>query len=115
MAGINNGGGLDGWGEYQRLVLAELERHNTLISTLNTGITDIQLKSALREREYQDVVKRVDKLDVRITGLHEKLDSMQSQSDIDNALHKYRKWLLSGAFILITAFLIPLINLFLGK
>ncbi len=38
----------DGWSEYQRLVLAELERHNRAIESLAEKLADIKVEIATR-------------------------------------------------------------------
>jgi len=100
----------NGWAEYQRLVLAELERHNKLIEAINVRIGEIQLSQALLRQENG----KLGKLEQRIDDNEKRLDKMDAGSQIDQAIAKYRKWLLSGGFLILTAVIVPVIKLFFG-
>jgi predicted nucleic acid-binding Zn-ribbon protein len=100
----------NGWAEYQRLVLAELERHNTLIETLNTKLNDISLQIALLKQENG----KIGALDARIAATEKRLDKIDQGDMVEGAINKYKAWLLSGGLLLITAVALPLVKIFFG-
>lgn len=115
MSTFNEGGNNDprmrnGWAEYQRLVLAELERHNTLIENLNMKLNDISLQLALLKQENGKISKLEGKLEV----LEKQLDKVNEGNIVDEAVGKYKAWLLSGAFLLLTAVALPIVKIFFG-
>jgi hypothetical protein len=97
------------WGEYQRLVLAELERHNKLLQTVDDRIqglkVEIELLKQLRQQleDLQKIVKDNTK----------DISSLEKGEDVDDALKKYRNWIVGLLFVFVTALLLPVINLIL--
>lgn len=88
------------WGEYQRLVLAELERHDKLLQTIQAHLQthDIEL-SQLKEtpQNIRTITLRIDKLEA---------------ADIASvAVSKYRGWFLSGFILLAGSIVIPLVKI----
>lgn len=100
---------LGGWGEYQRLVLAELERHNTLLQSIDSRIQTLKLEIELVKHDR----KRLEDLEATVKTNTQRIDKIQSVEDTSDALAKYRNWIIGLLFIFITALLIPTINLIL--
>lgn len=100
----------NGWAEYQRLVLAELERHNRFIEAINLKLGDIELKIALLKHDATKVTKN----ELRIDSLEKQIDKLNEGEIIEKAVNKYRNWLLSGGLLLLTAIILPVVRLFLG-
>lgn len=92
-----------GWSEYQRLVLAELERHNQLMSEMNARQTKFELDMEFLKRDMANMLK-----------LDERLRKLENEALTGGAVAKYRKWLIGGALLLITSVVIPLINLYVS-
>jgi len=97
------------WSQYQKLVLAELERHNTLLLGIDERISnlklDIERLKTVRSRQ-EDFVKQLDALSARISAV-------ETSENIDDAIKKYRNWIVGILFFVITALLIPVLNLIL--
>lgn len=113
MAGIDRTTGE--WNEYARLVLAELERHNGLLITINGKLDDIKLQQALTERELRDLKASYEdfktKTNKEIDRFNEKFDAIDSGDLVKDAVGRYKKWIVGAIFTLITAVAIPLINI----
>lgn len=97
----------NGWAEYQRLVLTELERHNTMISDIMDKLSTIEVQIALLKKE-QDIIGQLQK-DIR--DLRDILSKTQENNRLSDGLKKYRNWILGGIFTIIVSVAIPLINL----
>lgn len=93
-----------GWAEYQRLVLAELERHNQLMREIDIRLGKFELDMEILKREMAGSLK-----------LDERLRKLENDALTSGAVMKYRKWLIGGALLLITSVVIPIINLYLSK
>lgn len=99
-----------GWGEYQRLVLAELERHNALLTNIDDRIQSLKLEIELikEHRRSLDDLKNQVKLNT------ERLGVLEGSESTDLAIRKYRNWIIGLLFLFITALLIPIINLIIS-
>ena len=100
----------NGWAEYQRLVLAELERHNNIIEGFNAKLNDIALQIALLKQENGKIAK----LEQRLDDTTRQLDKLSQGDMIEDAVHRYRNWLISIGFLLVTALAVPIVKLFIG-
>jgi len=96
-----------GWNEYQRLVLAELERLNRQQATIDAKLQEIDRKLwSIAEHDVTD-------LKTRMTTVEAKVSSLEKVGITDDAVKKYRKWILGGVFLLITAIFIPIASIIL--
>lgn len=102
---------LDGWGEYQRLVLAELARHNDLISDIDRKLNEIKLRLALIEQKNQDINNTLVSIASRQDKLEGQVGSIERTGDIDEAIDKYRKWIVATGIMLVTSIVVPLIKI----
>jgi ubiquinone biosynthesis protein COQ9 len=101
---------LGGWSEYQRLVLAELERHNTLLQTIDTRIQALKLEIELMKQGQVRLSQLEDQVKMN-TNLISKIKTVE---DTDDALKRYRNWIIGALFLFITALLIPTVNLIIN-
>lgn len=100
----------NGWAEYQRLVLAELERHNQLINDILKTLAEMNIRLALMKEENG----KIKELQIEVNTLAAKVVSLDTGSQISEAVDKYRKWIIGIiATVLITA-VIPLIKIILS-
>lgn len=97
------------WGEYQRLVLAELERHNKLLSGVDDRIQSLVLAIELLKQER---IAR-ENLERQVRENMKRIDALEKSENVDDALKKYRSWIVGILFVFITALLIPVVNLIL--
>jgi TolA-binding protein len=98
-----------GWGEYQRLVLAELERHNALLQTIDSRIQSLKLEIELLKQTQE----RLSNVESQVKTNTERINKIQTVEDTDDALKKYRNWIVGILFLFISALLFPTINLIL--
>lgn len=97
---MNTSGNGSGWGEYQRLVLAELERHNGLILDLGKHLNAIVLELALLQKEG-----------VSTLDMERRLKKLEDQDIASEAVSKYKKWIVATALLLATSIIIPIVKL----
>ena len=97
------------WGEYQRLVLAELERHNSLLQGIDTRIQSLKLEVELIKQNNE----RLSNIEAQVKNNTDKLRTIETGEATATAITKYRKTIVGGLFLIITALLIPTINLIL--
>lgn len=104
----------NGWAEYQRLVLAELERHNDLINQINIQLRDVAIFIALYKENS-------DKIEAQMKEFGEKIQKLQDaqiitdQGDaIGAAISKYRRWIIGIALTILVSVAIPVVNIFLN-
>lgn len=95
------------WGEYQRLVLAELERHNSLLRGVDDRIQNLKLELELMKQDR----KRIDDIEKQVKENTGRLNTIIRGEETDDALKKYRNWIVGLLFVFITALLIPVLNL----
>jgi FtsZ-binding cell division protein ZapB len=98
-----------GWGEYQRLVLAELERHNSLLQTIDTRIQSLKLEIELLKQTHE----RLANVESQVRTNTDRINKIQNVEETDDALKKYRNWIIGVLFVFITALLIPTVTLIL--
>jgi FtsZ-binding cell division protein ZapB len=98
-----------GWGEYQRLVLAELERHNSLLQTIDTRIQSLKVEIELLKQTHE----RLANVESQVRTNTDRINKIQNVEETDDALKKYRNWIIGVLFIFITALLIPTVTLIL--
>lgn len=97
------------WSEYQRLVLAELERHNQLLQTIDDRIGNLKLEIELLKQAKRDM----EELRKQVIDNTRRLNKIEGAEEVDDALKKYRNWIIGLLFLFITALLLPVINLIL--
>lgn len=97
------------WSEYQRLVLAELERHNRLLQTIDDRIGNLKLELELIKQQRAEFIELRD----QVKGNSKRLTTLENAEDVDDALKKYRTWIIGLLFVFVTALLLPVINLIL--
>lgn len=97
------------WGEYQRLVLAELERHNTLLQGVDDRIQNLKLEIELMKQDKH----RLKDLENQVKLNTNRLAKIEAGDETDDALRKYRNWIVGLLFVFITALLLPVLNLIL--
>jgi hypothetical protein len=88
------------WSEYQRLVLAELERHNTLLSGVDDRIQNLKLEIELMKVSQE----RIKELEKTVSENTKRLAKLERTEDTDDALKKYRNWIVGLLFIFITLY-----------
>lgn len=96
-----------GWGEYQRLVLAELERHNALLTSIDDRIQGLKLEIELIKEQRRNL----DDLKTQVRENTKRLGILEGSENTDAAIKKYRNWIIGLLFLFITALLIPIVNL----
>jgi len=99
-----------GWAQYQRLVLAELERHNTLLQGIDGRIQNLVLEIELMKR---DNLSRKD-LEEQVRINTKRINDLETAEDVSDAVKKWRNWIVGGLFLFITALLIPVITLIMN-
>lgn len=100
----------NGWAEYQRLVLAELERHNELINNINKSLTDIGIQLALMKEENG----KIKTLQVEVVDLNRRMNAQDTNTQVGDALDKYKKWIIGAIVAFVISVAIPLLNILLG-
>ena len=98
----------DGWTEYGKLVLNELSRHNDLLLKISEKLDTIKLQQALYEKDINEV-----KVDIRdhskdIKDLKKRLYKLEQGELVQQAVQKYKKWMVAGAFGIIASIVIPI-------
>lgn len=97
----------NGWDSYAKLVLAELERHNSLLNAISDKLDTINLQQALTEKETVAVKEEVAELRDTATNLDERVGTLEQKDIVSDALKKYRGWVITGAVGIVTAIIIP--------
>jgi len=100
----------NGWAEYQRLVLAELERHNNKLVSIDTSLQEIKIELALQKKE----TGRILNVETRVDKLEDQYDVIHQGDIIDRAIRKYRKYIFGIILAILTAIIAPLIKLITG-
>ena len=97
-----------GWIEYGKLVLSELERHNSLLLTISEKLDAIKLQQAIYEKDINEVKTDVHDNTKDIKDLKKRVYKLEQGELIEQALGKYRKWLYAGAFGITASIVIPI-------
>ena len=97
----------NGWSEYQRLVLAELERHNMWMKEIDTRFQEIRLQN-------HEITNKVQRLEAMTQQLVVRVDGIEKVEQAEAAVAKYKKAIFGIMIALATAILIPIIRLFIG-
>lgn len=100
----------NGWAEYQRLVLAELERLNDQMAELTKAQRETDIKIALLKEEngkLREIIRNQ-------ADLMKRVSILEGDAGLDSAIRKYRGALITGAVLLLGSVIIPLIALFFG-
>jgi hypothetical protein len=95
----------NGWAEYQRLVLAELERHN--LTNLDQSVQGLRTDIALLKEQNG----KIHTLQGQIDKLQKQVQESDTQNKIGDAISKYRGWILTTLLLLASSIIIPLVKL----
>lgn len=95
------------WGEYQKLVLAELERLNSSNNNFARDINDIKLSLSLIQRTEDKLEKTVEIMDKRLV-------TVENSQLTEATIQKYRKWLVGGFIAFIASTVVPVVLFILG-
>lgn len=99
----------NGWAEYQRLVLAELERHNKILIDLDRSLQDIRVQLALMKEENG----KIKTIQQQISGLDQRMGKQETDDSITAGIDKYKKWIIGVIITIIISGIIPLITVIL--
>ena len=83
-----------GWGEYQKLVLAELERHNKWLNSIDEKLNTTLLTFTLEKRAIESLAKLVEQLDTRVAALEEDHTARAAVDSVNAVRDNSRKWLI---------------------
>jgi len=97
----------NGWAEYQRLVLAELERYNQWMTLLDQKLSTMSTQNQLLQRQVELMEKNIE-------HNNEKLEKLQAGAATSEAISQYRKYVVGLAIALFDSVLIPLVKLMVG-
>lgn len=103
-----------GWAEYQRLVLAELQRYGELTDKLITHLNKIDTDLALLKQQIEAVAENQTTLRVLAESNKVSITALQQGDAIQQAITRYRNWIVGALFLLITTGIIPLVRLIFG-
>lgn len=108
------------WNENARLVISALDRHESILLTINEKLDGIVLRQALHDKEVEAIKEELDEVrdELRVThadikDLKKRVYKLENGEMIDRALKSYRKWIIAGGFTLVTAVIIPIVSLIL--
>ena len=101
----------EGWSEYGRLVLSELERHNDLLMRISEKLDGIKLQQALYEKDISEVKDDVRASATDIKDLKKRIYKIEQGELMDQAIKRYRKWMFAGAFGITASIIIPIADL----
>lgn len=106
-----------GWGEYQRLVLAELERFNTADAARQREIADLRLMLRDVDGSIKDIKRRLDRLDDDQTeySLVARVKKLEVTDLGELTIKKYRGWLIAMGIGLLSSIVLPLVALWLTQ
>lgn len=102
---------VDDWDSYARLVLTELERHNDLLFKINEKLDSIKLQQALYEQEIKQVKGDVKDHERDIKDLKKRVYKLEQGELVEAAVKRYRRWIIAGGFGIVTALLLPIIEI----
>ena len=100
----------NGWGEYQRLVLAELTRHNNLIEKLDEKLQGVSVEVRLLKEENHNIKEQ----QKEIRALQKQVSNIQQEDAVEVALRKYRRWIIAIIFTIIASGIIPIVRILVG-
>lgn len=100
-----------GWTEYGKLVLTELERHNDILLKINEKLDSIRLQQALYEQEVKAVKSDVADHELDIKDLKKRVYKLEQGEHLDDAIKKYRRLIIGGAFAVFVSVAIPVVEI----
>lgn len=103
------------WGEYQKLVLAELERHNKWLSAIDTKLNQTLLTFGLQKQAIEILKDKVEELSERIDELEEESISLEDQKLIYTSLKDLKEHddrVIGG--LKIAAVIVPIVSVLLA-
>lgn len=101
----------EGWDTYAKLVLAELERHNGLLGEIKNKLDKTHLQQALSEKEILNVREDHDALVKTVVDVVTRVGDIEREDVVATAIKRYKKWFVGIAFTILTAVIIPLVEL----
>ena len=84
----------NGWAEYQKLVLAELERHNKWLSKIDLKLNETLLTFKLEKQMIENLVKLFENLDNRVKKLEDEHVGQDAIDDYKKNKGRYRNWVI---------------------
>ena len=84
----------NGWPEYQKLVLAELERHNKWLNSIDEKLNATLLSFSAERKAVEALMKMVDQLDKRVGSLEDSRIAHDVLVDANDRQKASRKWLI---------------------
>lgn len=109
MATGNPGHNTNGWTEYQRLVLSELERHENKLNSLHTQLVELKIESSNIKVELANLSKLVKDLSDQLEETREK----QFTNDLDvNKLKMSVRLMTTGISTVVSALAAALFKFF---
>jgi predicted nucleic acid-binding Zn-ribbon protein len=99
------------WSEYAKLVLAELERHNRILAGIESKLDSLKLQQALYEREIQQFRNDFVQIKADLVVTAKKVENFESIDIAEQAVQKYRKYIIGLMFAVITSILIPILKI----
>jgi len=97
----------NGWSEYQKLVLAELQRHNDLLITLTNELQEAKLEIRLLKESNHKIKEMQEEIKV----LQDSLGQLMSGKAVTSALAKYRGRIITGILTFTSIIIIPVVKL----
>lgn len=84
----------NGWAEYQKLVLAELERHNKWLNTIDEKLNAALLTFSAERKAVEALMKMVEQLDSRVNSLEDSRIAYEAAMSADDRQKASRRWLI---------------------
>ena len=84
----------NGWAEYQKLVLAELERHNKWLNTIDEKLNATLLTFSVERKAVETLLKMVEQLDTRVDSLEKSRTTHDATAKVTAKNTAARKWVI---------------------
>jgi len=84
----------NGWAEYQKLVLAELERHNKWLNAIDEKLNATLLTFSVERKAVETLLKMVEQLDTRVDSLEKSRVSHDATARVIEKNSASRKWVI---------------------
>lgn len=108
----------DGWHEYGRLVLDQLERLNKGVSDLSTEVRAQATAQLLAQQAHEAFEKSVreqhEQYDKALydekVGVVPRVEELEERNVVKDALKTYKWWFIGGIFTILTSVVLPIIK-----
>lgn len=84
----------NGWAEYQKLVLAELERHNKWLNAIDEKLNATLLTFSVERKAVETLMKMVEQLDARVGTLEEVRAANDAVANANEHAESAKKWVI---------------------